>query len=55
MALDCHFRIGGAAGTGLQASQCPKLAGVKAPCIAGSLLLHLTSTSSAYLDNVWVW
>ncbi|KAK1758023.1 pectin lyase fold/virulence factor [Echria macrotheca] len=53
---DSHFRIGGAAGTGLQAGDCPRLSGSTKPqCIAGSLLLHLTNTSSAYLENVWAW
>ncbi|KAK1835559.1 glycoside hydrolase family 55 protein [Podospora conica] len=53
---DSHFRIGGAAGTQLQVANCPRLSGaVKPACIAGSLLLHLTKTSSAYLENIWVW
>ena len=54
--IDSHFRIGGAAGTELQVANCPRLSGaVKPACIAGSLLLHLTKTSSAYLENIWVW
>jgi hypothetical protein len=54
--LDSHFRIGGALGTGLQVGDCPKISGkVKDKCIAGSMLLHLTKTSSAYLENVWAW
>jgi hypothetical protein len=56
MILDSHFRIGGATGTHLQAKDCPKLTGsVDSKCIAASMMLHLTSTSSAYLENVWAW
>ncbi|KAF8448258.1 pectate lyase superfamily protein-domain-containing protein [Kalaharituber pfeilii] len=53
---DSHFRVGGAAGSRLQVGECPKLTGrVNPNCIAASMLLHLTSTSSAYLENVWAW
>lgn len=53
---DTAFRIGGALGTGLQKEHCPRLSGtVKKSCIAGSMMLHLTSTSSAYLENIWAW
>ena len=53
---DSHFRVGGAVGTNLQFANCPKLSGaVKPACIAASMLLHLTTTSSAYLENVWAW
>ncbi|KAH8669051.1 pectate lyase superfamily protein-domain-containing protein [Xylariales sp. PMI_506] len=51
---DCHYRIGGATGTSLQVSQCPA-GSINDDCIAATLLLHLTSTSSAYLENVWAW
>ncbi|KAK6527262.1 hypothetical protein TWF281_010450 [Arthrobotrys megalospora] len=53
---DSHFRIGGAAGTDLQASNCPKLTQLVNPdCIAASLVLHITTQGSAYLENVWAW
>ncbi|PQK16327.1 hypothetical protein BB8028_0006g06470 [Beauveria bassiana] len=53
---DVHFRIGGAAGSHLEASDCPKLTGsVNKNCIAGSLMLHMTAKSSGYLENVWAW
>ncbi|KAK6542365.1 hypothetical protein TWF694_006323 [Orbilia ellipsospora] len=53
---DCHFRVGGAVGTDLQASDCPKLTGTINPnCYGGTLMLHLTAQSSAYLENVWAW
>jgi hypothetical protein len=43
-------------GTELRASDCPILSGsVKTKCIAGSLMLHLTTSSTAYLENVWAW
>lgn len=54
--LDSHFRIGGARGSNLQAGDCPKLTGsVNPKCIAGTMLLHLTKFSSAYLENIWSW
>jgi hypothetical protein len=35
---------------------CPKLTGrINPKCIAGSMLMHLTPSSSAYLENVWAW
>ena len=53
---DSHFRVGGALGSQLQAAHCPKLSGsINNNCIAGSMLLHVTKTSSAYLENVWAW
>ncbi|KAI3194501.1 CAZyme family GH55 [Penicillium roqueforti] len=53
---DSHFRVGGAKGSNLQASDCPKNSGsVNKDCIAASLMLRLTHSSSAYLENVWVW
>lgn len=54
--LDTHFRIGGTKGSHLTSTDCPKLTGsVNGKCIAGSMLLHLTDTSSAYLENMWAW
>ncbi|KAJ2974245.1 hypothetical protein NQ176_g6160 [Zarea fungicola] len=53
---DVHFRIGGAAGSNLQESDCPKLTGsVNKKCMAGALMLHMTAASSGYLENVWAW
>ncbi|PVH70347.1 glycoside hydrolase family 55 protein [Cadophora sp. DSE1049] len=53
---DCHVRIGGAAGSNLNSKECPPLkSGVNPGCKAGSLMFHLTSTASAYLENVWLW
>lgn len=53
---DSHFRVGGSIGSNLQNANCPKLTGVvNDKCIAGSMLLHLTKSSSAYLENVWMW
>lgn len=55
-AIDTHFRIGGAKGLHLTAADCPKLTGSVNPnCVAGSMMLHLTESSSAYLENVWAW
>eukprot|EP01089_Gocevia_fonbrunei_P022069 TRINITY_DN8780_c0_g1_i1.p1 TRINITY_DN8780_c0_g1~~TRINITY_DN8780_c0_g1_i1.p1 ORF type:complete len:645 (+),score=135.82 TRINITY_DN8780_c0_g1_i1:123-2057(+) len=52
---DCHFRIGGAEGTEQSYSNCPSSKGPSAQCMGPFLLLHLTSSSSAYLENVWAW
>ncbi|KAH8671422.1 pectate lyase superfamily protein-domain-containing protein [Xylariales sp. PMI_506] len=53
---DCHFRIGGATGSDLQFSECPKLStGVNLECMAASMLLHLTPSSSGYFENLWAW
>ncbi|KEQ68194.1 pectin lyase-like protein [Aureobasidium namibiae CBS 147.97] len=51
---DSHFRVGGAAGSNLQLSDCPTGSGsVKTSCMAASLLFHITSRSSGYFENVW--
>ena len=53
---DCHFRVGGAIGTDLQLSNCPKLTGsINLNCKAASMLMHVTSTASGYYENVWAW
>lgn len=53
---DSHFRVGGAVGSDLQLSDCPKLTGAVNPkCKAASMLLRLTSKSSGYFENVWAW
>ncbi|KAJ7582651.1 exo-beta-1,3-glucanase [Mycena floridula] len=52
---DSHIRLGGAAGTNLE-SQCPSSgSGGTTPCFAAFLGLHLTTSSSAYLEGTWVW
>lgn len=48
---DSHFRIGGAKGTGMQAGDCPTNS-INAQCMGGSLMLHVTSDASIYLENV---
>ncbi|KAK6542011.1 hypothetical protein TWF694_007782 [Orbilia ellipsospora] len=55
---DCHFRIGGAVGTALTSKECPALTGnatTSRECIAGSLMMHITPSASAYFENVWLW
>jgi hypothetical protein len=53
---DSHVRIGGALGTDLQVAQCPSVTSSVLPaCIAGAMMLHVTTSSSAYLENVWLW
>lgn len=56
MTLDTHIRVGGAIGSDLQLANCPKLTGEVNPnCMAASLLFHMTSQSSGYLENSWMW
>jgi hypothetical protein len=53
---DSHIRVGGAIGSNLQKGECPANSGsVNTNCIAASLLFHMTSTSSAYIENAWMW
>ncbi|KAJ7482757.1 exo-beta-1,3-glucanase [Mycena latifolia] len=53
---DTHIRLGGAAGTNLQASDCPSNGnGGTTACLAAFAGLHLTSESTAYLEGTWVW
>lgn len=46
-----HFRIGGAAGSKVETN----CGGSPASCKAAFGLLHLTSSSSAYIENMWGW
>ena len=54
-----HVRIGGTAGTELQADKCTKNPDVQAPanpeCIGAFMMLHLTKTSSLLMENNWMW
>ncbi len=52
---DSHFRVGGAAGTDLGLSDCPKGNALNPKCIAASMLLHVTASASGYFENVWAW
>ncbi|KAF8203427.1 exo-beta-1,3-glucanase [Mycena galopus ATCC 62051] len=53
---DSHIRLGGAAGTNLQAANCPSDgSGGTTACLAAFAALHLTSHSTAYLEGTWVW
>ena len=52
---DSHFRIGGALGTNLDSTHCAKFTAPTDQCQGAHTCLHLTASSSAYLENVWVW
>jgi hypothetical protein len=52
---DSHFRVGGFAGSRLQVSQCPRGQGYAPQCHCAHTLMHLTASSSAYMENVWAW
>lgn len=56
---DTHFRVGGSAGTQLQSDRCAKNPSKTAPpdpnCYGGFMNIHLTASSSAYLENTWFW
>ncbi|KAI1812912.1 pectin lyase fold/virulence factor [Poronia punctata] len=51
---DSHFRVGGALGTDLDLSTCPKFS-QKADCIAASLMFRVTAQANGYFENVWAW
>jgi glucan 1,3-beta-glucosidase len=57
--FDVHFRVGGSAGTQLQSDRCAKTPDqtteVNPDCIGSFMLLHLTKTAGAYLENNWAW
>lgn len=51
-----HFRVGGAAGSKLKnVCSITDPPNMPDPCLAAWSLLHLTSTSSAYIENMWGW
>jgi len=52
---DSHFRVGGFAGSDLQVRQCPRGQLYQPQCHCAHTLLHLTPSSSAYMENVWAW
>ncbi|EDN10761.1 predicted protein [Histoplasma mississippiense (nom. inval.)] len=54
---DSHVRIGGATGSELTSTECPAItSGVNGDgCKSGSLMMHITDSSSAYMENVWLW
>lgn len=51
---DSHFRVGGAIGTDLDLSKCPKFSN-NAECIAASLMFRVTAQANGYFENVWAW
>ncbi|KAL4893184.1 pectate lyase superfamily protein-domain-containing protein [Aspergillus ambiguus] len=54
---DCHARLGGATGSDLMSANCPasSTSGNGNPCKVGSLMMHLTESGSAYVENMWLW
>ncbi|KAJ6500482.1 exo-beta-1,3-glucanase [Mycena sanguinolenta] len=52
---DSHIRLGGAAGTNLEANCPTDGSGGIDNCYAAFLGLHLTASSTAYLEGTWVW
>ncbi|KAI0645963.1 exo-beta-1,3-glucanase [Trametes meyenii] len=52
---DTHIILGGKAGTNLQANNCPTSGAGGNNCFAAFLALHLTPSSTAYLEGLWVW
>ncbi|VBB82074.1 Putative glucan -beta-glucosidase [Podospora comata] len=51
---DSHFRVGGALGTDLDLTTCPKFTN-KADCIAASIMFRITPQANGYFENVWAW
>jgi len=55
---EVHFRIGGAIGTKIDPSNCPRGDGSNAlaeNCAGTWALMHITEGATAYLENVWGW
>eukprot|EP01130_Rhizamoeba_saxonica_P013428 TRINITY_DN5734_c0_g1_i3.p1 TRINITY_DN5734_c0_g1~~TRINITY_DN5734_c0_g1_i3.p1 ORF type:complete len:633 (-),score=128.00 TRINITY_DN5734_c0_g1_i3:1280-3178(-) len=55
---DVHFRIGGAAGSNINPSNCPRGDGSNAPesvCTGAWAMMHITETGSCYMENIWGW
>lgn len=52
---DSHIRVGGFAGTNLEANKCAREQPLSDDCRASFINLHLTPNSSAYIENMWVW
>ncbi|KAJ6012232.1 hypothetical protein N7522_002587 [Penicillium canescens] len=58
---DVHARVGGFAGSQLQAAQCIATPGTptstpNANCIAAFMLMHITSSATGlYMENNWLW
>ncbi|KAG5972701.1 hypothetical protein E4U55_000744 [Claviceps digitariae] len=56
---DVHFRVGGTAGSHLQSDKCSKNPSARTSpnpeCIGAFMLMHVTKSASAYLENTWFW
>jgi hypothetical protein len=55
---DVHFRIGGAIGTNINPSNCPRGDGTGAsPTICNGVwgMMHIKPTGTCYMENVWGW
>lgn len=53
---EVHVRVGGTDGSGLTSTKCPPVrAGVAPGCKGGSMMIHLTKSGSAYIENAWYW
>ncbi|TGZ82087.1 pectin lyase-like protein [Ascodesmis nigricans] len=58
--FDVHFRVGGSAGSQLTVEECLKQPGrdnseIDENCVAAFMLLHITKSASAYIENTWAW
>ena len=53
---EVHVRVGGTDGSGLTSTKCPPVrAGVAPGCKGGSMMMRLTKSGSAYIENAWYW
>jgi len=56
---DVHFRVGGSSGTELQSDKCSKTpeetTSPNPECIGAFMLMHVTASSSIYMENTWLW
>ncbi|KAF8516954.1 exo-beta-1,3-glucanase [Hysterangium stoloniferum] len=54
-AWDTHIRLGASVGSQLGEEKCSKTLNNPNGCFAAFLALHLTPSSSAYIEGMWVW
>ncbi|KAF2420739.1 pectin lyase-like protein [Tothia fuscella] len=53
---DTIVRVGGAMGTGLTETTCHQFGKQqKEKCMASTIMLHVTTQASIYMENVWLW
>lgn len=52
---DSHVRLGGAIGSNLETGSCKASSPSQTACASAFMGMHLTTSSSVYLESTWVW